>query len=125
MLEDFFATKKIALRRGKVFSTIPAKLDLAKIRTGERIEGMLLGVAVGDALDHSTEWKFDPESRHEKYGMILDNLQDSETRPGRISDDSQMTFWLVERLLARGHFEFDDVTSCFVDRGWAGTPRPR
>jgi ADP-ribosylglycohydrolase len=76
----------------------------------------LLGVSVGDALGHSTEWKFDPKSRHEKYGTILDHLHDPESRPGRISDDSQMTFWLVERLLARGHFKFDDVSGCFVDR---------
>ncbi len=116
LLDEYIASKRIALRRGGIFSTSPTQSDVKSIHAQERIEGMLLGVAVGDSLGHSTEWKFDPKSRHERFGTILDHLPGSDVRSGRISDDSQMTFWLVERLLARGHFDFDDVAGCFVDR---------
>jgi ADP-ribosyl-[dinitrogen reductase] hydrolase len=116
LLDVLFESKKIALNRGRVFSACPDALDIPKLIQDQRIEGMLLGVAVGDALGHSTEWKFDPASRHERFGTILDHLPDTEVRTGRISDDSQMTLWLVEKLLARGHFNFDDVCGLYVDR---------
>jgi ADP-ribosylglycohydrolase len=100
LLEQYIASKKIALRKGRVFSKSPARLDVKSIQAQERIEGMLLGVAVGDSLGHSTEWKFDPKSRHERFGTIHDHLSGSDVRSGRITDDSQMTFWLVENLLS-------------------------
>ncbi len=116
LLETLFATGKIALRRGSLFSTPPSSLDLNMLLEGERIEGMLLGVAVGDSLGHSTEWRFDPESRHARFGTILDHLRAPELRTGCISDDAQMTFWTVDRLVQRGAFDFEDMVECFVKR---------
>ncbi|MEQ1828859.1 MAG: hypothetical protein ABL921_23045 [Pirellula sp.] len=83
LLDDCFANNTIALRRGRVFDTTPRSLDSAGLIRDERIQGMLTGVAVGDSLGHSTEWKFDPSSRHQRFGTILDHLTDPEIRSGR------------------------------------------
>lgn len=116
LFNELLQRGQIAIRRGPIFDRTPESLDLQMIRDDCRLEGMLLGVAVGDSLGHSTEWRFDPETRHKRFGTILDHLSDPSVRPGRLSDDTQMTFWTLERLLARGSFDFDDVVGCFVDR---------
>jgi ADP-ribosylglycohydrolase len=114
-----FAEGAISIRRGKVFDTRPAAfdlLDLQNLRTNERIEGKLLAVAAGDALGHTTEWQYDTERRNREHGTILDHLNSPQVRSGRVSDDAQLTFWAVERLLALGRFDFEDLTTCFVER---------
>ena len=116
LLEQLWARQEIALRRGGIFDSTPDDVAPARLAAEERIQGMLVGIAVGDSLGHSTEWKFDPELRHQKFGTIVDHVPDGEGRLGRISDDTQMSFWTVERLLARGQFDFDDLVSCFVNR---------
>ncbi|MGB7324063.1 MAG: ADP-ribosylglycohydrolase family protein [Rubripirellula sp.] len=115
-LDQLLDQQRIPLRRGHLLSTVPADADVVSLKRDQRISGMLIAVAVGDALGHSTEWRFDPDTRHQSFGTILDHLQGSDARAGRISDDAQMTFWTVERLLSRGRFDFDDVVGCFVDR---------
>ncbi|MEZ6041787.1 MAG: ADP-ribosylglycohydrolase family protein [Planctomycetaceae bacterium] len=116
MLEDLFNQGQVALRRGRVFDMCPDTVDTKGLLADFRIEGMLVGVAVGDALGHCTEWQFSPESRHEKYGTIADHLTVPGIRSGRISDDTQMTYWTLDRILHRGWFDFEDVVGCFVDR---------
>ena len=116
LLQQLWSGSDIPLVRGAVFDEDPGPLQLADLKTDERIEGMLLGIAVGDSLGHSTEWQFDPETRHKEFGTIVDHVPDRQGRLGRISDDTQMSFWTVERLVARGHFDFDDLVSCFVNR---------
>ena len=116
VLYDLIDSKRIPLKHGAVFSKIPAAVNTDILRRDQRISGMLIGVAVGDCLGHSTEWQFDPASRNVKFGTILDHLRSDDARVGRISDDTQMTFWTVERLLSRGQFVFDDLVGCFVDR---------
>lgn len=66
----------------------------------DRVEGMLLGVAVGDALGNPTEGRT-PAARESVYGEITDYLP---TRYGIAvpSDDTQMTFWTLEHLLEQG-----------------------
>jgi ADP-ribosyl-[dinitrogen reductase] hydrolase len=116
LLDELFARNQLPIRRGAIFDFCPAPLDLLELRRHQRIEGMLLGVAVGDALGHSTEWKFDSETRHRQFGLILDHVAPPNSTPGRISDDTQLTFWTVERLLKLGRFDFDDLAQCFADR---------
>ncbi len=116
LLQQLWSRGEIALGPGSIFAKDPAALPLAELRADERIEGMLLGIAIGDSLGHSTEWQFDPETRHREFGTIVDHVPDRNGRIGRISDDTQMSFWTVERLLKRGHFDFDDLVSCFVNR---------
>ncbi|WP_186775402.1 ADP-ribosylglycohydrolase family protein [Rubripirellula tenax] len=115
-LDDLIDQRRIPIRRGDLLSSTPISVDVQRLRADHRVAGMLIGVGVGDALGHSTEWRFDPDSRHQRFGTIVDHLRGSDVRAGRISDDAQMTFWTVERLLSHGRFEFDDVVGCFVDR---------
>ncbi len=63
----------------------------------DRVEGMLLGVAIGDALGNPTEGML-PEARRARYGEIRDYQA---TRDGRAapSDDTQLTFWTLEHIL--------------------------
>ncbi len=116
VVHDLLTSKRLPLNAGKILSTNPVSLDTRVLARDQRIAGMLIGVAVGDCLGHSTEWKFDPALRNEKYGTILDHLQSGDSRAGRISDDTQLTFWTVEQLLNRGEFQFDDLVKCFVNR---------
>lgn len=66
-----------------------------------RVEGMLLGLAIGDALGITTEGRL-PESRRAHYGEIRDYLPNryvNEIR-GFPSDDTQLSFWALEQMIA-------------------------
>jgi len=115
-LDELFQRRHISLQRGAVYDRCPPALDLAELRRHNRIEGMLVGVAVGDGLGHSTEWQYDAETRHRQFGTIVDHVGSMTSSPGRISDDTQLTFWTLERLLARGVFDFDELAECFANR---------
>lgn len=68
----------------------------------ERVEGMLLGLAIGDALGNTTESML-PSTRKQAHGEIRDYLpnQYASYRPlGVPSDDTQMAFWTLEQLIA-------------------------
>jgi ADP-ribosylglycohydrolase len=75
-------------------------------RDWSRIEGMLLGLAVGDALGNTTEGR-GPDERQAAYGEIREYLPNGRER-GRViglpSDDTQLAFWTLEHLLD-GPFE--------------------
>lgn len=116
MLEDLFSTGRIRLRRGGIFDQQPAPLDLDDLRQNQRVEGMLLGLAVGDALGHSTEWKYDADSRHREFGTIVDHVAAGNVPGGRISDDTQFSFWTLQALLERGSFDFETLARCFVSQ---------
>ncbi len=116
LLDELWSRNEIQLRRGKIFYMPPSSVDVAGLAKSDRIPGMLMGVAVGDSLGFSTEHRFDPQSRYENFGTIVDHLKSEDVRAGRISDDSQMTFWMLERLLAKRQLDFDDMVGRFVDR---------
>jgi ADP-ribosylglycohydrolase len=116
MLDDLFSTGRIKLRRGDIFDQQPAALDLDDLRQNQRIEGMLLGLAVGDALGHSTEWKYDSNTRHKEFGTIVDHVAAGNVPGGRISDDTQFSFWTLQTLLERGSFDFETLARCFVEQ---------
>lgn len=70
----------------------------------DRVRGMLLGVAIGDALGNTTE-SINPAERRRRFGIIRDYLPSvhgTALRPGVPSDDTQLTFWTVEQLLEDG-----------------------
>ena len=109
LLQKLLAGDDIRIRDGQIFrqapSPLPVNFDFS------RIEGMLLGVAIGDALGNSSEGFF-PDARHERFGEVRDYLYNPRyhDRRGYPSDDTQLAFWTLEQLLA-------DATSCLAT-GW-------
>jgi ADP-ribosylglycohydrolase len=91
------------LRRGLIdVEPSPLLTSVAEpaVTSRDRVEGMLLGVAVGDALGNPTEG-ITPGARRAQYGEIRDYLP---THFGLAvpTDDTQLTFWTVEHLLEHG-----------------------
>lgn len=97
LLEQLFAAQAIELRRSPLFDAAPEPLPDAF--AFERVEGMLLGLAIGDALGRPSEART-PAKRRAKFGEIID-YQGGRGLP---SDDTQLAFWTLEQLLADGRF---------------------
>jgi ADP-ribosylglycohydrolase len=99
-LEHLFASGGIALERSALLDTAPEPLSGSF--SWERVEGMLLGLAIGDALGRPAEGH-PPAVRRARYGEIRDYLP-SRYAEGRSvgfpSDDTQLAFWTLEQLLA-------------------------
>jgi ADP-ribosylglycohydrolase len=81
----------------------------------DRVEGMLLGLAIGDALGNTSEG-MRPGERLAAYGEIRDYLPNRRLEGRRLglpSDDSQLAFWTVEQLLEDGEYVPDRLASKF------------
>ena len=79
-------------------SPLPPDFDFQKV------EGMLLGLAIGDALGAPTEGML-PGERHARYGEIRDYLPSRNTdmgAVGAVTDDTQLAFWTLEQLITDG-----------------------
>jgi ADP-ribosylglycohydrolase len=84
----------------------------------DRIRGMLLGLAIGDALGNTSE-SLAAAQRAEVHGEIRDYLPNRHAgghRAGLPSDDSQLAFWTLESLLERGGLDPDDLSARFASR---------
>ena len=113
ILDDLFQTHQIDLRRGALFDTspgpMPGDLDF------DRVEGMMLGLAIGDALGATTEGQL-PPNRRAKHGEIRDYLPNryAEYRPvGVPSDDTQLALWALEQMIADKGFDPAHVAARF------------
>lgn len=112
-LDDLFQTHQIDLRRGMLFDTSPGPMpdDL----DFDRVEGMMLGLAIGDALGVTTEGQL-PSARQAKHGEIRDYLPNryADGRPvGLPSDDTQLAFWALEQMVADEGFNPEHVAARF------------
>jgi len=105
---------------------LPAKLALLQGPTervtgpvaDDRIRGMLLGLAIGDALGNTSEGMSAAE-REARFGEIRDYLPNRHaggTRVGLPSDDTQLAFWTLESLLERGALDPEDLAARFSSR---------
>lgn len=99
LLGDLLARGVIRLRDGvvlhKVPSALPPGFDFG------RVEGMLLGAAIGDSLGAPSEGQT-PAERSARYGEITDYAAGSRSsgRPvGSPTDDTQLTFWTLKQLI--------------------------
>lgn len=92
LLEWLFATGRIDLRRGALFDSAP-RAHAAPV-AWDRVEGMCLGLAIGDALGNTSEGN-PPDMRRQLKGEIRDYLPNryAEGRAvGLPSDDTQLAF---------------------------------
>lgn len=81
----------------------------------DRIEGMLLGVAIGDALGAPTEG-LETHDRHLKYGPVRDYIpyiQSGGMPVGVPTDDTQLTFWTLEQLIQDNGLIPDNLARSF------------
>lgn len=93
----------IDVRRGSLFDTSPDPLPSGV--SWDKAEGMMLGLAIGDALGVTTESML-PSARRKACGEIRDYLPNRYVRlaPGQLasgypSDDTQLAFWTLEQMV--------------------------
>ena len=85
----------------------------AQVELRDRFRGVLLGLAVGDALGGPLE--FQPAREPANYLRDMTGGGWQQLQPGEWTDDTQMTLCTVESLLAKRVFDPDDIASRFVD----------
>ncbi len=84
----------------------------------DRTRGMLLGLAIGDALGNTSE-SLTAGDREAAFGEIRDylpNRRAADSRVGLPSDDSQLAFWTLESLLEFGDMDPEDLAEKFTGR---------
>ena len=109
LIED----NKIEIKRGALFDYGPVPVPDDSIFS--RIEGMMLGLAIGDALGNTTEGQL-PEARYKRHGEIRDYLPNRYTNnetKGVPTDDTQLAFWTLEQLIADEGFVPENLADRF------------
>jgi ADP-ribosyl-[dinitrogen reductase] hydrolase len=113
IFEGLIKSRQIRIQPGELFDNrlgpLPESFDF------DRIEGMLLGLAIGDALGNTSEGML-PSERHALYGEIRDFLPNryAGNQPvGLPSDDTQLAFWALEQMIADGGFIPENVAQRF------------
>ena len=88
------------------------------VATADRVRGMLLGLAIGDALGNTTEGQL-PEQRQSERGLITDYLENKYAdfrAVGLPSDDTQLAFWTIEALLENEDLDAASLAAAFCGR---------
>ena len=112
-LDRLFGTQQIDLAHGAAFDRVPRPMP-ASLDFG-RVEGMMLGLAIGDALGATSEGQL-PSARRARYGEIRDYLPNpyAAGRPvGLPTDDTQLAFWTLEQMIEDGGFDPQRVAARF------------
>lgn len=81
----------------------------------EKVEGMLLGLAVGDALGATTEGQ-EPAKRRSQFGEIRDYVPGKRSgfkAVGVATDDTQLSFWTLEQLIDDRGLDPDNLARKF------------
>jgi ADP-ribosylglycohydrolase len=105
LLNELLGNGVMRLARGALLSDAPGPMP-PEFDFG-RVEGMMLGLAIGDALGNTSEGRL-PSARAASYGEIRDYLPNSFAggrRMGVPSDDTQLAFWTLEQLIADRGFD--------------------
>ena len=112
VLRRLLSESRIRARHGDWLHATPDGHPLS----WDRVEGMLLGLAIGDALGNRSEG-INPEDRLRRHGEIRDYLPNPHAGGalvGTPSDDSQMAFWTVEELTAAGRLDPERLADRFA-----------
>jgi ADP-ribosyl-[dinitrogen reductase] hydrolase len=113
LLHDLLEKKIIRLHDSQFLhmspDPLPIDFDYGKV------EGMLLGTAVGDSLGATSEGK-SPGERNQLYGEIRDYIPGSRSDNRAIgipTDDTQLTFWTLKQLISDGGLIPDNLAKSF------------
>lgn len=93
-------------------------VDQGTAVVADRIRGMLLGIAIGDALGNTTEGMM-PVDRRAVFGEIRDYLRNRHAggrAVGLPSDDTQLAFWTAEHLIEHGRLDLQRLGELFGSR---------
>jgi ADP-ribosyl-[dinitrogen reductase] hydrolase len=99
LLFDLIDKDIIRLNKGMILTSNPNPLSFDF--SFDKIEGMLLGAAIGDSLGATSEG-LSGRKRLSVYGEIRDYIpgKRSDNKPiGMPTDDSQLTFWALKQLI--------------------------
>jgi ADP-ribosyl-[dinitrogen reductase] hydrolase len=97
-----------------VSGLLPMRRRPAHARLADRARGVLLGLAVGDALGAALEWDH-PEQITARYGGPLrDMVASTNWAMGEWTDDTAMALALAESLAERGGYDEDDVLARYL-----------
>ena len=113
LLNHLFDDGQIDLARGALFDSPPPPMPAGL--SFDRVEGMMLGLAIGDALGNTTEGQL-PGDRRARHGEIRDYLSNyyAGSRPvGLPSDDTQLAFWTLEQMIEHRGFDPEHVAERF------------
>jgi ADP-ribosylglycohydrolase len=113
LLQDLIANGAIRICDSSIFSKTPKTLPSDFYF--DKVEGMLLGIAIGDALGATTEGKL-PADRHILFGEIRNytpGKRSDNREVGVPTDDTQMTFWTLRQLLEDGGLIPDNLAKSF------------
>jgi ADP-ribosylglycohydrolase len=115
-LAALFDQDAIQLQRSRIFVSPPPALPASL--TWDRVEGMLVGLAIGDSLGNTTESLL-PAARAAAHGTVRDYLPSPHAgghAVGVPSDDTQMAFWTLEQELEDGRLQPDRLAKKFCSR---------
>ncbi len=115
LFESLLGAGRVRLSRGPLFDQTPEALP-ANFEF-DKIEGMMLGLAIGDGLGITSEGLL-PSERRRRHGEIRHYIPNRyvNIRKGFPSDDTQLAFWTLEQMLLDEGFDPDHVADCFCHR---------
>lgn len=114
LFEQLIRDRQIRLDFGPWLSRAPG--EIPDPGRESRLRGMVLGLAVGDALGAPTE-SILPEDRYRRFGEIRDYMpgRRNNGRKGLPSDDTQLALWTLDQLNRDGGLEPRRLLERFVN----------
>lgn len=115
-LAQFLETGAIRLRPAPLLDRAPEPLETDDLE--DRVRGMLLGLAIGDALGATSEG-LNPTERRKMHGEVrgyLPNRHADGRAVGMPTDDTQLAFWALERMLEDDGLVPERVLQTYLDR---------